>query len=39
MNIGIGSVSTNRIPVCPVRVLTAQQLGAFSGFGQLGGLS
>jgi len=37
MNIYI-SLSINRIPVGPVRVLTAQQLGAFSGFGHFGGL-
>jgi len=36
--IGIGSVSINRIPVGPVRVLTAQQLGAFSVFGQFSSL-
>ena len=38
MNICIGSVSINRIPVGPVRVLTAQQLGAFSNFRHFGGL-
>jgi len=38
LSIGIGSVSINRIPVGPVRVLTAQQLGAFSNFRHFGGL-
>ena len=38
-NIGIGSVSINRILVGPVRVLTTPlQIGAFYGFGQFGGL-
>jgi len=43
MNIGLGigsvSIRPNRIPVGPVRVLTAQQLGAFSVFGQFGGFN
>ena len=33
------SVSINRAPVGPARVLAAQQLGAFSGFGHFGGLA
>jgi len=38
MNTGIHSVSIDRIPVVHVRILTAQQLDALSGFGWFGGL-